>query len=1377
MRNLITGKRSRRLAIAAALATIGSTLVVGFVAQDAQASLADTLVRVDGVGYPGAGPTSSLDIEVFDETTIGNTVFVAGKFTKIYDSVRKTWVDQRYLAAFDGTTGRYLPWFRPVLEGPAYAVQKLGDKLLVGGEFKSVDNMPETNSLALIDPTTAQVDPQWISSPSNGTARAKVNDIFISGSTVYLAGNFRTITGGTPATAIRSNGYTGLARIRASDGRPDETFKPVVVGPVWTVAVSTDGQRIHVGGNFESVNGQGPTLATLRVSDATPIAGWDNSKPSAWGNLGTRPDYWRGHGWAVFDIDVYGDMLWIGGAEHGYAAKSSATGQTIVNRVAGHDSQRVKIFDGRVYIGCHCHAYLTGNITSDLPFFELDATTGASLSTFSRYLEGADAGWAITKTPDGCMWPGGDFRAGRDSAGNRVFVAGFTKICDVTGPIKHSVPGVTNNVKPDTAAPTTPGAVKVVAAGGFPRLTWTASTDDRPEVAYRIYRDGLLVGSTRTLSYTDSVAATEAHSWVVIAVDGEGKVSVPAAAVVLAGGAAAHVSLLPPTEAGPLARYEQRVQFSLDAPASNVAYVEAAVDGKPVERFYSDRLQPLSNVALGSTARMSSVVGTPDLKTLVDGTCCNTPNIDTTVSANPWVEVDLGKSYDIEGVDRMLNSLFGGVSPMVYFMLRETPFTGTDPVAAAADPATTSVKLYLPGVTLSQQIVGRGRYVRLWASCTSCFLRLTEMRVWGGNVRAPLNVSIPGGAGTYTFRNVGIDGTKSDPLTYVVGANTPYVTADWNSTIDIAATQSSTRQGAVAERALDGNIDGNFAANTSSVTNAAATRNLARLPGVTTRSMAAGAIGTPAAAVDGNTNGAAAGGSVFVSPPGSGAATNLLRAAGVTVSSSNTVDGHVPQRAVDGTTDGSDAAASTATAGPGAGGAGTPTNWARQPGATVAQSSDFSATTPASAAVDGNTVTAAGTYSYTARGSAGWMRLDLGAERPISDIQLWPRTDDKWWFAARMKVFVSSVPFTGTTEAALAATPGVTSFDVTSTPKQGQQFPVGRTGRYVFVLRTEADSLSLTEIAVNGTVTTGATAYWQADLGAAVPLQGMRLWSRTGCCSAEGANARVLFSTNPFTSDDINVVSKQAGVTTVDVAQIGNGTPVVPPASARYVRVQKTDTGNLSLAEAELTGPTARQWWETDLGSNQPITTIDVSPRTDCCATQSGAYWVFVSPTPFVGNSPEAAMAKADTATFSVDAAGPAHITVNTGGRYVRVQKKDAEALALAEVAVISVDAPSWWQADLGQVRDLRSVRLYPRTDCCGTQSTNIRIMYSDTPIVSADPAVAITQAGVTYRDVTAPVTVGQSFYIGRRARYVRIQKLDSYNLTLAEVKLNGRQP
>ena len=261
----------RKKVVALALAVIALP-ISALAARDASAALGTAAIPTDGVGYPGSGTTYSLDIEVFDEETIDNTVFVAGKFTKVYDRSAGTWIDQKFLAAFDGSTGEFVRHFRPRLEAPVYSLDVVGKNLLIGGEFHSVNGMPETESLAMINPATAEVVPAWVSNVTkNNEARAKIQDMWVTPTWTYLAGNFATITGGQIGQSTSVYGLTGIARVRTSDGRPDNAWKPTAVGPVWTVAASADGQRVHVGGNID-VDGEHQLhlLARARVGRVRP---------------------------------------------------------------------------------------------------------------------------------------------------------------------------------------------------------------------------------------------------------------------------------------------------------------------------------------------------------------------------------------------------------------------------------------------------------------------------------------------------------------------------------------------------------------------------------------------------------------------------------------------------------------------------------------------------------------------------------------------------------------------------------------------------------------------------------------------------------------------------------------------------------------------------------------------------------------------------------------------------------------------------------------------------------------------------------------------------------------------------------------------------
>jgi hypothetical protein len=92
---------------------------------------------------------------------------------------------------------------------------------------------------------------------------------------------------------------------------------------------------------------------------------------------------------------------------------------------------------------------------------------------------------------------------------------------------------VTVTVPPDTTAPSAPGTPSAsdVTASSV-TLTWAAATDDREVAGYRVLRDGVQVGQSSTLSFTDTgLTAGTTYSYTVRAVDATGNVGPDSGAV------------------------------------------------------------------------------------------------------------------------------------------------------------------------------------------------------------------------------------------------------------------------------------------------------------------------------------------------------------------------------------------------------------------------------------------------------------------------------------------------------------------------------------------------------------------------------------------------------------------------------------------------------------------------------------------------------------------------------------------------------------------------------------------------------------------------------------------------------------------------------
>ena len=81
----------------------------------------------------------------------------------------------------------------------------------------------------------------------------------------------------------------------------------------------------------------------------------------------------------------------------------------------------------------------------------------------------------------------------------------------------------------DAANPSMPGNISGVAGNQLAILSWNASTDDAGVTGYRIYREGELVTTVTTLTYTDTgLTNGNLYGYEVIAIDASGKSSAPA---------------------------------------------------------------------------------------------------------------------------------------------------------------------------------------------------------------------------------------------------------------------------------------------------------------------------------------------------------------------------------------------------------------------------------------------------------------------------------------------------------------------------------------------------------------------------------------------------------------------------------------------------------------------------------------------------------------------------------------------------------------------------------------------------------------------------------------------------------------------------------
>ncbi|WP_434743956.1 hypothetical protein [Micromonospora sp. SH-82] len=313
-----------------------------------------TLVSAD----PADQTPHARDGETRAFAQVGNTVFVGGSFTQIRRTATAAWTTQRYLFAYDRTTGQISTTFLPVLDGAVNAlIAGPGGTVIVGGTFRNVNGVARRNLVAL-DPSTGAIVDSWVGRSDGGTVR----DLVLHGDDLYVAGAFNWLNG---------TAHSGLARIDAATGEIDSTFDVnATVGRhdtssyVWTIDVSPDGNTLVVGGNFTLLNGLPRNQIALVDLTGTPsVIDWSSEKfvapcgapetfvhyvqdvrfgaDSSWFVVGTN----GGSGWPA----AYCDAL----VRFETADRGTGKVATWVNYTGNDTITSVEVADGVVYLGGH----------------------------------------------------------------------------------------------------------------------------------------------------------------------------------------------------------------------------------------------------------------------------------------------------------------------------------------------------------------------------------------------------------------------------------------------------------------------------------------------------------------------------------------------------------------------------------------------------------------------------------------------------------------------------------------------------------------------------------------------------------------------------------------------------------------------------------------------------------------------------------------------------------------------------------------------------------------------------------------------------------------------------------------------------------------
>jgi len=290
-------------------------------------------------------PTVQIDGVAWSQTVVGNTVYVGGRFTNARPAGAAVGTNQTprsNFLAYNLTTGELITTFAPAFNAQVRTVTASpdGTRVYVGGDFTTVNGVSRTR-IAAFDVATGQLVPFF---PS---VAYHVHAIVVhpSGSPVYVGGNFN---------AVGSVARGQLAAFQASNGALLDWAPQATGGVVKAVAISPDGTKVAVGGQFTLLNNSNNPGFGLGMVDAVTGA----SLPMAVNATVRTAGNTAGITSLVSDgNDFFGSAFWFGGTGNFEGVFSASWNGGTVNWLADchGDTHSVFVANGAVYNAGHAH--------------------------------------------------------------------------------------------------------------------------------------------------------------------------------------------------------------------------------------------------------------------------------------------------------------------------------------------------------------------------------------------------------------------------------------------------------------------------------------------------------------------------------------------------------------------------------------------------------------------------------------------------------------------------------------------------------------------------------------------------------------------------------------------------------------------------------------------------------------------------------------------------------------------------------------------------------------------------------------------------------------------------------------------------------------
>lgn len=495
-------------------------------------------------------PTAQINGVVWEQVIVGDRVFNGGNFTAASGPGTAADVPRRGIMSFRLSTGA-LDSFAPTMNGQVRTVAVSPDQtiLYIGGDFTQVNGVTR-NRIAAFDIASGQLTS--FAPSASSTVRA----IATLGSTVYVGGDFSTFGG---------SGRAKAAAVTSSGSLLPWSPQAAGTGQVTSLAVSPDGSKVAIGGNFTALNG-GTTPGYGLAYISSTGDGRTNLPMAA--NTRIRN---AGTNGSITALVSNGTDLFVSGYDFGNGANfegsariSWATGDIIWVDACLGDTYSVWANDQLEYKASHAHN--CSFVANGFP--EQNPRTWRHSLAYTMDVKGTVNGGEFNGLPAPeqadfyPVWGVGDFtgqgQATWSVVGTDQYVVFGGEFHYVNGKrqeglVRFAIPSIAPNdvgpqVSGDAWVPTgtsrASGEVTVSIAGNFDH--------DNERLTYRLLRNGTVVSTTTaesrwfrrgTVTLTDGSASPgSSGSYTVQAVDPFGNSATSAAVSVTAGSGSAQTA-------------------------------------------------------------------------------------------------------------------------------------------------------------------------------------------------------------------------------------------------------------------------------------------------------------------------------------------------------------------------------------------------------------------------------------------------------------------------------------------------------------------------------------------------------------------------------------------------------------------------------------------------------------------------------------------------------------------------------------------------------------------------------------------------------------------------------------------------------------------